>query len=137
MAQDRLFQADGFRRLATGRMAEFGQSTIEEDAATRTATYSQYELKQIFRNWDPGEDHEYIKDMYEAYIDGINAYIAEIEDNLLALPAEYAAFGLTPEPFTIEDAVAVMVMMAFRFGGTGGNGASDYARRGGRGGHLQ
>jgi penicillin amidase len=121
MAQDRLFQADMMRRAATGRLAEFGLATIEQDAATREAGYSQYELKQIFRNWDPGEGYEHLKDMTEAYIDGINAYIEDTQDNLLALPVEYVAYGLTPEPFTIEDVVGVMVMMAWRFGGTGGS----------------
>ena len=35
MAQDRLWQADVMRRAASGRLAEFGLATIEEDAATR------------------------------------------------------------------------------------------------------
>jgi penicillin amidase len=121
MAQDRLFQADVLRRGATGRLAEWGMATIEEDAATRTLVYSQYEFKQIYRNWDPPAGYEYFKDMIEAYIDGINAYIEETQDNLLALPVEYVGFGVSPEPFTIEDMVAMLVLMGWRFGGTGGS----------------
>jgi penicillin amidase len=129
MAQDRLWQADVLRRAATGRLAEFGLATIEEDTATRTLWYSQYELKQIYRNWDPGEGYEHLKPMVEAYVDGINAYIDQALDNLyIYMPAEYMAQNLVPylEPFTVEDVVALTVLMGWRFGGTGGSEADIY-----------
>jgi len=121
VAQDRLWQLDLFRRAVSGRLAEFGLATIEEDIATRTLYYSQDELKQIFRNWDPGEGYEHLKPMVVAYIDGINAYIEEaLRTSLVYMPVEYLMQGLAPEPFTVADYVAIVVLLSWRFGGYGG-----------------
>jgi penicillin amidase len=130
MAQDRLWQADLFRRGAEGRLAEFGLATIEEDIATRTLWYSEDELLKIYDNWDPGEGYEYLKPMVEAYVNGINAYIDQALSNLYVyMPAEYMAQNLVPylEPFTVADVVAVTVLMGWRFGGTGGSEGDLYA----------
>ena len=123
MAQDRLWQADVMRRAASGRLAEFGLATIEEDAATRTLWYSQDELLDIYDDWDPGVGNEHLKPMIEAYVDGINAYIEYAVDNISLVPAEYMAQSLLSylEPFTVADVVAITVLMGWRFGGTGGN----------------
>jgi len=124
MAQDRLWQADVLRRAATGRLAELGLATIEEDIATRTLWYGEDELLKIYSDWDPGEGYEYLKPMIEAYVDGINAYIDQALSNLYVyMPAEYMAYNLVPylEPFTVADVVALTVLMGWRFGGTGGS----------------
>jgi len=129
MAQDRLWQADVMRRAATGHLAEFGLATIEDDAATRTLWYSEAELQQIYDNWNPGTGYEHLKDMIEAYVDGINAYIEQAKNNLTTLmPAEYMAQGLVSylEPFSVTDVVALTVLMGWRFGGTGGSEADFY-----------
>ena len=44
MAQDRLWQADLYRRQASGRLAEFGLATIEDDFKIRMVGYSKEEL---------------------------------------------------------------------------------------------
>ncbi len=122
MAQDRLWQADVMRRAATGRLAELGLATIEDDIATRTLWYSEDELLEIYDDWDPAED--YLKPMIEAYVDGINAYIEQALDNLyIYMPAEYMAQNLVAylEPFTVADVVGLTVLMGWRFGGTGGS----------------
>ena len=122
MAQDRLWQADVMRRAAEGRLAEFGLATIEDDIATRTLWYSEDELLKIYDDWDPAED--YLKPMIEAYVDGINAYIEwALESSSSRLAVEYLAQGLSPylEPFTVADYVGVLVLQAWRFGGTGGS----------------
>lgn len=124
MAQDRLWQADVMRRAATGRLAEFGLATIEADIATRTLWYSEDELLKMFDDWDPGEGYEHLKPMSEAYVDGINAFIDwALQSTTTRLPVEYHAQGLAPylEPFTVADYVAVLVLQAWRFGGTGGS----------------
>ncbi|MFU8796201.1 MAG: penicillin acylase family protein [Dehalococcoidia bacterium] len=128
MAQDRLWQADVMRRLPSGRLAELGLATIEQDAEMRGLWYGQQELLEIYDEWDPGIGYGHLKDMVEAYVEGINSYI---DDALAAfyggdwslLPIEYVANGLVShlEPFTVADVVAVTVLMAWRFGGTGGN----------------
>ncbi len=130
MAEDRLWQADVVRRAATGRLAELGLGTIEGDIATRTLWYGEDELLKIYDDWDLGEGYEHIKPMIEAYIDGINAYIDQALSNLYVyMPAEYMAQNLVPylEPFTVGDYIAVLVLQAWRFGGTGGSEGDLYA----------
>jgi hypothetical protein len=133
MAQDRLWQADVFRRLPSGRLAELGLATIEQDAEMRGLWYGYDELMAIYDEWDPGVEYSHLKPMVEAYVDGINLYIEEalaawdVWDWSL-MPVEYIANGLVSylEPFTVADVVAVTVMMAWQFGGTGGNEATFY-----------
>ena len=128
MAQDRLWQADTLRRAAKGRLAEFGLASVADDAATRTLWYGEAELQQMYDEWDPGTGYEHLKDMIEAYVDGINAYITETESNSLLIPAEYYGAGLLGqlEPFAVTDVVALTVLMGWRFGGCGGNEADFY-----------
>ncbi|MFX0210021.1 MAG: penicillin acylase family protein [Candidatus Hodarchaeota archaeon] len=126
MAQDRLWQADLYRRDAFGSLAEFGFASIDSDYRTRTLGYSKEELLEIFNKWVPTKPEAKLKEMMLAYAEGINQYIYEAQvaaagGDLSLLPIEYLLLDLLPiEPFTIEDCVAIVVMMAWRFGGTGG-----------------
>jgi penicillin amidase len=129
MAHDRLWQADVLRRAAKGRLAEFGLASVADDLATRTLWYSEAELQQMYDGWAPGTGNEHLKDMIEAYVDGINAYIEQAKNNLSTLmPAEYLAQSLVSqlEPFSVTDVVALTVLMGWRFGGCGGNEADFY-----------
>ena len=126
MAQDRLWQADVFRRSSFGSLAEFGLATIQQDYETRSLGYSREELGDMFDNWMPTNPQAHLKEMWSAYVDGINLYIyqaltAAAYGDYSLMPAEYLAFGLPLEPFSIEDCAAITVMMAWRFGGTGGD----------------
>ena len=47
MAQDRLWQADLYRRSSFGSLAEFGFASIEQDYNTRSLGYSKEELLEI------------------------------------------------------------------------------------------
>ncbi|MFX1511712.1 MAG: penicillin acylase family protein [Promethearchaeota archaeon] len=138
LAQDRLWQADLFRRMAFGSLAEFGLASIASDYYTRSLGYSKGELLEIFENWEPTQPEARLKEMMLAYVDGLNLYIYEALTALAGgdpslMPIEYLPnpsnpFGLPLEPFTIEDCTAIVVMMAWRFGGTGGNELSYAAR---------
>ena len=127
MAQDRLWQADVFRRTAFGSLAEFGLASIDADYATRSLAYSREELRQIFNTWVPIDSKARLKEMWSAYVDGVNLYISQAQEALARgdpslIPVEYLAYGLLPiEPWTIEDSAAITVMMAWRFGGAGGD----------------
>jgi len=125
MAQDRLWQADIFRRSSFGSLAEFGLASIDNDYATRSMGYSREELREIFDKWTPTNPQARLKEMANAFVDGVNLYIyqaltAAAQGDLSLMPIEYLASGLPLEPWTIEDSVAIVVMMAWRFGGTGG-----------------
>jgi len=121
MAQDRLWQADLYRRQSFGSLAEFGLASIAQDYATRSLGYSKEELREIFDEWEPIKPEARLKEMFLAYVDGVNQYIAEANSDLSLLPVEYLVYDVPLEPFTIEDCAAIVVMMAWRFGGTGGN----------------
>jgi len=131
VAQDRLWQADLYRRQASGRLAEFGLATIEQDYEIRKSGYSQAELKEMFDSWTPSVPTARLKEMSHAFVAGINKYIRDAKKALLKgdlslIPVEYLPGviqekGLPLRPFTIEDTTAIVVMMAWRFGGTGGN----------------
>lgn len=128
IAQDRLWQTDLYRRQGYGSMSELlGQSWLNYDIETRSVRYSKVELQEIFDNWEPAKPEAKLKEMMLAYVDGINYYINEaqmkffVEGDPSLIPLEYLASGLLPiEPFTIADCVAIVVMMAWQFGGTGG-----------------
>ena len=132
MAQDRLWQADVFRRSAFGNLAEFGLATIEQDYEIRKWGYSREELREIYEKWVPTKPEARLKEMMRAYVDGINFYITQAQIKALfgdysMIPLEYLPGVVTPdgllpiEPFTVEDCVAITVMMAWRFGGCGGS----------------
>ncbi len=129
MAQDRLWQADVMRRTASGRLAELlGPDVLAQDMELRALWYNQEELLQIYNDWDTGAQYAHLKPMIEAYVEGINYRIDEVLDRFgvgdaTLVPAEYMGLRLVDklEHFTVADVVAVTVLMAWRFGGTGGN----------------
>jgi penicillin G amidase len=124
MAQDRLWQADIFRRTASGRLAELlGPSVLGQDKELRALWYNHDELMDIYDNWDPGPAYGHLKSMIEAYVEGINLYIYEALLDPSLVPIEYVAQKLIGklEYFTVADVVAVTVLMGWRFGGTGGS----------------
>ena len=126
IGQDRLWQADLFRKQAFGNLFEFGLGSINADYVTRSTGYSREELLEIWENWEPSFPKAKLKEMLLAYRDGLNLYIAEANEALAngdpsLMPVEYLAFGLPLEPWEVEDSIALFVMMAWRFGATGGN----------------
>ena len=132
MAQDRLWQADMLRRQAYGSLAEIAPwVSIDTDYYVRSMAYSKEELREIFDKWEPNDPKAKLKEMISAYVDGINLYISEALEAYTngdpsLMPIEYLPDviwedGLPLEPFAIEDCVAVTVMMAWRFGGCGGD----------------
>ncbi|MHA1992320.1 MAG: penicillin acylase family protein [Candidatus Hodarchaeales archaeon] len=133
VAQDRLWQADLYRKQSFGNLYEFGIGSFEDDYVTRSLGYSREELREIWDNWEPSFSKAKLKEMFLAYVDGLNLYISEAKEAYAngdpsLIPAEYLAYGFPLEPFTIEDCVSIVVMMAWQFGATGG-GELNYAGR--------
>ncbi len=133
IGQDRLWQADLFRKQAFGNLFEFGIGSHYDDYVTRSQGYSREELLEIWDNWIPSFPEAKLKEMILAYRDGLNTYIAEANEALAngdpsLMPAEYLSFGFPLEPWEVEDSIALFVMMAWRFGATGG-GELSYAGR--------
>jgi len=117
IAEDRLWQADVFRRQATGRLAELGLSDIEYDYWVRVNGYNLQENTEILQQLESP-----FKDMLIAYTQGINQYITEaISDPPNKMPYEYVERGIMPELWIGEDSIAIGQMMVRRWGEGGGN----------------
>lgn len=110
-AQDRLFQMDGSRRSAAGRLAEWlGNSVLQEDESAR-AMFLPEAAARAFNELTPRE-----RDMLIAYTEGVNAGIASLK----APPPEYAILGVEPEPWTPTDSLLVALNMCRYLAHTGG-----------------
>ncbi|MGW9630495.1 penicillin acylase family protein [Agromyces sp. NPDC055520] len=110
-AQDRFWEMDFRRHVTAGRLAElFGESQVGTDSFIRTL------------DWRGIAEHEYDalgdvqKAYYDAYAEGVNAYLAERSGADLSL--EYAVLGLqnpgySPEPWSGIDSIAWLKAMAW------------------------
>lgn len=110
VGEDRLFQADVFRRVARGEMAEFvgGQSWYDYDRAWRAEFYTDDELLDMLDRFFTTDQQA----LLQSYADGINAYIDEAMTDPEKMPAEYLALGVRPEPWEVVDSLSVAVLQA-------------------------
>ena len=126
-ADDRMFFTDVLRHLGRGRVAEFlGASeanlALDRDVI-RVAGYTEEELQfqvdQMPRKF--GALGELSVQSFEAFTDGMNAWITEALLDPFKLPAEYPALQLPLMPWKTTDiaAVAVLVQAVFAAGGGG------------------
>lgn len=109
-AQDRLFQMEMIRRVASGRLAEIlGPDLVETDQFFRTIGLHIQAQKDIDQFWS-GDRTEPWQMNTLAYLDGINAYIARGRKS----PEFYLA-GIPTEPFTLLDVYLTTGFMSFGF----------------------
>jgi len=108
-ARDRFFQLDLFRRLSSGRLSElFGNKTLKSDKFFRTlglTEYAQNAAKEFERTATPE-----LKELVNAYIAGINAYVKEGEK-----PLEFSLIGAEAETFKLEDVYLITGYLALGF----------------------
>jgi penicillin amidase len=96
-ARDRLFQFEIWRRQATGTVAEiFGSRELKRDIGTRLFKF-RGDMKSEMNYYHP--DGEQI---INSFVDGINAYIHEINKNPDKLPVEFKLLNIRPGPWTPE-----------------------------------
>jgi penicillin G amidase len=99
-AQDRIFQMEGYRAIATGRLAEaVGEAGLASDRQIR--------LLGLRRN---AERHAKLlspeaRDFLLLYAEGMNAYIVGHADDH---PLELRFAGFTPRPWTLQDMVTML-----------------------------
>ena len=116
IAEDRLWQADLFRREATGRLSEIGIGNASIDHWIRIHGYTQEENTQLFSTIQSP-----YKEMIVAYVEGINQYINEaIANPEEKMPHEYLVRGITPDPWAVEDSLSIGQLMVRRWGEGGG-----------------
>jgi penicillin amidase len=96
-ARDRLFQFEMWRRQATGTTAEvFGRRELKRDIGTRLHQF-RGDLRQELAHYHPRG-----AEIVEAFVRGVNAYIAETDRNPSLLPMEFRLLGLKPGRWTPE-----------------------------------
>lgn len=105
-AQDRLWQMEFQRRLASGRLAEvLGPSALDTDRLFRTVGIARAASETWART--TGEPRAFI----EAYVRGVNAWLEAQRGR--RLPIEFALLDIEPEPWRPEDVVAWSKVMAW------------------------
>ncbi|QDL93535.1 penicillin acylase family protein [Paroceanicella profunda] len=101
-ARDRLWQIDLWRKRGLGRLAaSFGPGYLAQDIASRHL---------LFRGDMEAEWLAYAPDtraICEAFVAGVNGYIAWAMDDPARLPPEFALTGSAPEPWAAEDVVRI------------------------------
>ncbi len=119
VATDRLWQAEKYRRMARGRLAEvFGPSQLESDIKVRTTGYSEQEYLDGFAALDQES-----KDTINGYVAGFNRRIAEVRNDRSLLPIEFKMVGsklgidFVPEDWTSTDVLAWATNMLRFFDG--------------------
>ena len=96
-ARDRLFQFEVWRAQATGTVAEMlGESELERDIGFRLFRYRGDMTVEMNHYHDRGDL------IIPAYVDGVNAYIAETEVDPSLLPIEFGLLGIRPKRWTPE-----------------------------------
>jgi penicillin amidase len=96
-ARDRLFQFEMWRRQATGTAAEvFGRRELKRDIGARLHQF-RGDMKQELAFYHPRGEQ-----IVNAFVHGVNAYIAETERNPSLLPIEFSLLGLKPGRWTPE-----------------------------------
>ena len=110
-AQDRFWEMDFRRHMTSGRLSElFGEAQVETDSFLRTLGWHRVAQEEV------DALPEEVLGYYEAYADGVNAYLDERQGGALAF--EYTVLGLQnpdyePEPWTPTDSVAWLKAMAW------------------------
>jgi len=106
-AQDRLWQMDFQRRLASGRLAEvLGRAALDFDRWVRTLAFSRTARREV-ELLEPE-----VKADFASYSRGVNAVIeGSRRDN--PLPLEFGLLGYEPEPWAIPDSLGWVKVVAW------------------------
>src|SRR3954454_1260209 len=126
-AQDRLFLMDVLRHTGRAQLSSFAGGSASNREMDRTqwsiAPYTDADLQKqidlaprVYRALGTQ-----LVQRLSAYVDGINAYIDAALLHPTKLPAEYAAFGKTPEKWKGTDVIAEASLIGGIFGKGGGN----------------
>lgn len=109
-AQERLFQMEMMRRVASGRLSEIlGKDLIETDKFFKAMGLKKAAKESIAAYF---EENDTIAMAAKAYRDGINQYIKKG-----SMPIEFLLIGIPKEEYTIEDMYLIAGYMAYTFQG--------------------
>jgi penicillin G amidase len=109
-AQDRLWQMEFQRRIGHGRLSEvLGAATLPQDRFLRTVGFG----RAAKAAWTSTPD--WAKQQVNAYVAGVNAFISTHHG--AGLPPEFSLLRFEPQPWTPEDVVVWVKMMAWDLSG--------------------
>src|SRR5882757_166913 len=109
-AQDRLWQMEFQRRIGHGRLSEvLGGATLPQDRFLRTVGFG----RAAKAAWASTPD--WARQQVNAYVAGVNAFISTHHG--AGLPPEFSLLRFEPEPWTAEDVVVWVKMMAWDLSG--------------------
>jgi penicillin amidase len=101
-ARDRLFQIDLWRRRGLGLLSEvFGASFVERDRAARLFLY-RGDMDVEWPAYGPAT-----RQVTEAFVRGINAYVALCAENPSLLPVEFVELGYLPSTWDVEEVARI------------------------------
>jgi penicillin amidase len=101
-ARDRLWQIDLWRKRGLGLLAkDFGAAYVEQDKALRLFLY-RGDMKAEWAAYGPKA-----KTYAEAFVAGVNAYVADVQAGKRPLPIEFRIAGTTPDLWSAEDVVRI------------------------------
>lgn len=105
-AQDRFWQMEFQRRLASGRLSEvLGPAALETDRLMRTIGFSRAAAAAA------GALRNDTRGLVQAYVDGVNAWLRSHRGS--RLPVEFALLGFSPAEFRVEDVLAWQKVMGW------------------------
>jgi acyl-homoserine lactone acylase PvdQ len=133
-AQDRLFLMDVLRHLGAGNLTSFLPMSCADEQmdhnqlllAPYTQAQGDAEVNALPSEY--GKQGLLAKNMIEAYVDGVNAWIAKTASDPAVLDGDYqGTINPTPQPWTPADVVSVGGLIGGMFGRGGGNEVADSA----------
>ena len=128
-AEDRLFMMDVLRHYGSGTLASFLGAACEFEQmdhdqlllAPYTKAQAQAQVDNLPKRY--GKDGTLAKQMIDAYVDGVNAYVDATRTDPNKLPADYVAAApdqTLPQKWTDADVVSIAGLIGGIFGRGGG-----------------
>jgi penicillin amidase len=101
-ARDRLWQIDLWRKRGLGLLArDFGPAYAAQDKALRLFLY-RGDMTKEWASYGPKA-----KTYAEAFVAGVNAYVADVRAGKRPLPIEFRIAGTMPDPWSADDVVRI------------------------------
>jgi penicillin G amidase len=101
-ARDRLWQIDLWRKRGLGLLSKsLGPAYVDQDRAARLFLY-RGDMDEEWGAYAPGS-HAWVS----AFVDGVNAYVAEVHSGNKPLPFEFKLTDSRPDPWQPEDVLRI------------------------------
>jgi penicillin G amidase len=101
-ARDRLWQIDLWRKRGLGLLAKsLGPAYVDQDRAARLFLY-RGDMQKEWAAYAPDS-----RQWVTAFVDGVNAYVAQVQSGAQPLPIEFKLTGSQPDTWSAEDVLRI------------------------------